>query len=92
MLTLVNFTDDFYSEAAVFQTVQKKIKRGECMKTVDCGLPVYWFCDILTFCCTYYYRFVIFLEIFNEFQKYLQSTKKKIYFNFGFFILRLILN
>lgn len=41
MLTLVNFTGDFNSEAAVFQSVREKIKRGEFIKTVGCGLPVY---------------------------------------------------
>lgn len=37
MLTLVNFTGDFYSEAAVLQSVREKIKHGEFIKTVDCG-------------------------------------------------------
>jgi len=41
MLTLVNFTGDFNSEAVVFQSVQKKIKRGEFIKTVDGSLSVY---------------------------------------------------
>jgi len=35
MLTLVNFTGEFNSETAVFQSVENKIKRGEFIKTVE---------------------------------------------------------